>query len=336
MKKPKRAQKNASKPARTHAAAEAAPTDYEAALALTPYAKQAKAVARKQAKTRKAISTSERSDSYLQYEATALDASSRPAQRVKALQQMTGGVTNSSKSFCSVLKVVTDQEQPSSVRLAALQTLEAASFAVHRFNPHRAEYIAGLRSIAEDADEEVRERVLAALAHESDPHAKELLLAGLKEPAKALLPPERALQLLSYDVHADAYSAARDVAMKPPNEAARRAALRLLAADATSAPLFEKILTDKKESPEIRQLSASALHAIAPDQLQAHARGILLDKNEDDHVKAVSLTALTDLRRPELGPVDDKLYKKVGEMHRDAPSTLLKQSASRFLKKYKR
>jgi len=338
MKTTQRARRKAPKPMKKVKATEDSPSKYEALLEATPYARQARLLARKDAKRsgRKATALPAGVGSYQECAATALDTSRRPAQRVKALQQMTAGVTDDSQRFRSVLKILTNTTQPTSVRLAALRMLEAASFAVHRFEPHRTGYIAALRSIADDKDKEVSGHVLAALAHKSDAHAQQLLLAGLKEPARALVPPERALQLLSYDIHADAYSAARDIAAKPPNEAARRAALRLLAADATSAPMFTKILKDKKESPEIRQLSATALHAIAPDQLQAHARDILLDKDEDDQVKAVSLTALTDLRRPELGPVDDKLYKRVGGVHSRSSSPLLKRSAGRFLKKYKR
>ena len=110
-----------------------------------------------------------------------------------------------------------------------------------------------------------------------------------KDPAKALVPPEKALQLLSYDVHADAYEAAREIVKKPPNDAAKREALRLLAADANAAPMFEKLLRDKKELREIRQIAASALHALNPDKLQQHARKILLDKSDYDDIKATSL-----------------------------------------------
>ncbi len=131
------------------------------------------------------------------------------------------------------------------------------------------DYIATLRKVADDPDPELRQRVLGILAREKDGFAQKKLLEGLKNPDKALVPPEKALQLLSYDVHAEAYSAARAIVSKPPNDDARREALRLLAADATSAPLFEKLLRDKNELREIRQISASALHALKPEKLQA-------------------------------------------------------------------
>src|SRR5438045_3268252 len=83
-------------------------------------------------------------------------------------------------------------------------------------------------------------------------------IPGLQNPDKALLPPEKALQLLSYDPRAEAYPLARAIVNKPPNDSAKREALRLLAADATAAPLFTKTLRDKSESLEVRQIAASA------------------------------------------------------------------------------
>jgi len=334
--------KSRAAPARTSNAK--ASTGYVAALAATPYVKQANELERKPTKqsgrkgaaSRKGKPAYGTAAAYRQCAATARDTSKRPAQRISALRDMTPGMLDDARQFASVLDILKNPNEPTVVRLAALRSLEAASFAVNRFDAYRNDYVQALRSITNDKDEEVRTRVLGALARMSDRPAQELLLTGLKEPAKALVPPEKALQLLSYDVHADAYAAARDIAAKPPTKAARRAALRLLAADATSAPVFTKILKDKSETAAIRQLSATALHAIAPDQLQEQARQILLDAKEDDQVKAVSLTALTDLRRADQGDVDDRLYQHVNRMHGRSDSALVKRSAKRFLKKYKR
>ena len=70
----------------------------------------------------------------------------------------------------------------------------------------------------DDPDPELRQRVLGILMREKDGYAQKKLLEGLKNPAKALLPPEKALQLLSYDVHAEAYS----VGARHRQEAAER------------------------------------------------------------------------------------------------------------------
>src|SRR6267143_519161 len=170
--------------------------------------------------------------------------------RVAALAGLTRAVCDDNETFQGMLSILRDKSTPIAVRLAALSSLQAATFSVIKFNACRPAYLAALRSVASDPDPELRQRVLGVLSREHDGYAQKLLLEGLQKPEKALVPPEKALQLLSYDIHAEAYPVAREIVRKPPNAAAKREALRLLAADAASAPVFEKILRDKSESAE--------------------------------------------------------------------------------------
>ena len=257
-------------------------------------------------------------------------------ERVAAMAEVPLAVCESDKDLQAMLKVLRNKDEPVEVRLAALQSLAAAAFSVIAFESCRSDYIATLREVAEDPDPEIRQRVLGLLAREKDGFAQKKLLEGLKNPEKALVPPEKALQLLSYDVHAEAYSVARAIVSKPPNDDARREALRLLAADATSAPMFEKLLRDKDELREIRQLSASALHALKPEKLQANAREMLLDKSEYDDIQATSLSALTEFGDDAAIADDKALLKSVDRLSGGKASSKYKQSARRFLSKYRR
>jgi len=256
------------------------------------------------------------------------------SQRVAAMAKTSAAVCADDKSLQSMLTVLRDVQEPVDVRLRALQSLQGASFSVVAFESCRGDYIATLRAVAEDPDPEIRQRVLGLLAREKDGFAQRKLLEGLRDPQKALVPPEKALQLLSYDVHAEAYSAARAIVENPPNDSAKREALRLLAADTASTPVFEKILLDKKERPEIRQISAAALQALDPGKLRTYARDIVLDPGEGDEIQATSLTALTQFGEDKAMSGDEPLRKRVGEM-RDKASAAVKQSARQFLTKYK-
>jgi hypothetical protein len=256
-------------------------------------------------------------------------------ERVAALAQVPLAACESDENLQGMLKVLRNRNEPVEVRLAALQSIQAASFSVVAFEACRSDYIASLREVAEDPEEELRQRALGLLAREKDGFAQKKLIEGLQNPEKALLPPEKALQLLSYDVHAEAYTAARAIVNKPPNEDARREALRLLAADATAAPMFEKLLRDKDELREIRQISASALHSLKPEKLQEHAREMLMDKSEYDDIQATSLTALAQFGDDEAVAKDEALLKSVDRLS-DEASTKIKQSARRFLSKYGR
>lgn len=261
--------------------------------------------------------------------------SRKPAgERIKAMPDASRALCHDDKGFEAMLDVLRDRDQPIKVRLAALASLQAASFSVVAFESCRSDYTLALRAVADDPDPELRQRVLGLLAREKDGYAQKKLLEGLENPAKALVPPEKALQLLGYDVHADAYRLARKVVDKPPSDVAKREALRLLAADTTARPVFEKILADKNEPAEYRQISAAALHAIAPDSLQQHARSIVLDPSESEEIQATSLTALTQFGDGKNVAGDDELMKRVDRLNAGTPSAKVKQSASRFLTKY--
>jgi hypothetical protein len=263
----------------------------------------------------------------------AIDGRKGAKERVAALEEVSLAASGNDKNMLSALRILGDEDEPVKLRLAAIQALQTASFRVVDFAPVRGQYMATLRKVAKDPDPELRESALGVLARRKDGFAQKKLLEGLHDPEKALLPPEKALQFLSYDPHAEAYQAAREIVRRPPNDEAKREALRLLSADAKASPMFEKILRDKSESPEIRQLSASALHSINPDKLQEHAREILLDTSEHDDIQATSLAALTNFGDVEAIANDKALMKRVDRLSSEAPAKV-KHSARQFLSRY--
>lgn len=254
-------------------------------------------------------------------------------ERIEALAAPSLATSDKEESLQAVLNVLRNPKEPLEVRFAALQTIQSASFSSPVFEAVRGDYIAALREVAQDPDPELRQRALGILAREKDGFAQKKLLEGLQSPEKALVPPEKALQLLGYDVHAEAYPVAREIVGNPPNAAAKREALRLLAADATSAPMFEKILRDKGETSEIRQVSAAVLQATRPERLQAYAREMVLDTSEKDELHALSLAALTQFGDAEEVAKDETLLKRVDDLKGAAPAKV-KAKARQFLSKY--
>ncbi|MDF0521702.1 hypothetical protein P0R31_31120 [Bradyrhizobium yuanmingense] len=243
-------------------------------------------------------------------------------------------VAESTEDVQRLLKVLCDTGKLIEVRMAALQSLGAAAFSVPNFESVSADYIAALRQVSTDSHEQLRRRALGILMRNKDGFAQKKLLDGLKNPAKALLPPEKALQLLGNDAHAEAYSVARAIVKKPPNQDAKREALRLLAADAKSAPMFEKVLRNKKELRENRQLAASALHSLNPQKLQQQALKILKDKSDYSDIKATSLTALEQFGDDAKFAKDKALMLSVTRFNSSNTPAKYKQSARRFLSKY--
>jgi hypothetical protein len=255
-------------------------------------------------------------------------------QRVAAIASAPLAVIESDKDLEAMLTVLRNTGEPIAVRLAAFQALQAAAFSVLAFASNRGDYIATLRKVATDPDPELRQRVLGALMRDQDGFAQKKLLDGLKDPGKALVPPEKALQLLSYDIHADAYKIAREIVKKPPNDDAKREALRLLAADTTAVPIFEKVLRDKKELRANRQIAASALHSLNPDKFQQYARKIVSDKSDYDDIRATSLVALQQFGDDEALGKDKALLKSVKGFSGGKTQANYKQTARQFLSKY--
>lgn len=265
--------------------------------------------------------------------AVAVNEKKTSAERAKAFVEAPLATIASDDTLQKSLNVLRDPKQPIKVRLAALQSLQAATFSVIEFEPHREEYLATLRELVDDPDPELRQRVLGILAREKDGYVQKRLLDGLEDASKALVPPEKALQLLSYDVHAEAYPVAREIVKAPPNPEAKREALRLLSADASSAPVFEKLLRDKDEDRDIRQISAAALQAVKPKRFQEQARELLLDNKEYDDIQATALTALEQFGDQKAVTKDEKLMARVDELGK-AKSAKVKKTAKRFMSKY--
>ncbi|HET9370911.1 MAG TPA: hypothetical protein VFO19_11710 [Vicinamibacterales bacterium] len=300
-------------------------------------AKRARSRASKPARertTRRAKKAAPRAGEMRRAMATATSASKPSRERVAAIADTPAAITEAA-NLRRMLAVLRDRSEPIEVRLAALQALQAASFAVVAFAAHRDKYIAALREIATDPDAELRQRALGILTREHDGFAESKLIEGLQQPARALVPPEKALQLLSADPHAAAYPVARAIVANPPSDLAKREALRLLAADPNAAPLFEDVLRDKTQPADARQVSAAALNAIDPAKYQSHARAIVLDTAESDEMQASSLTALTEFGDRDALAADDALQQRAVDLTASR-AQYAPVAARRFMAKYQR
>jgi hypothetical protein len=225
-------------------------------------------------------------------------------------------------TFRSVTSVIRDAGAPGELRRAALSTLKAAAFDTSAFAPYQSAYLVLMRSLRTDDDLDVRQTALGVLARAKDGDTQALLLKGLNDPASALVAPEKALQLLGYDAHAGAFDAARKIARNPPNPLAKHEALRVLATDVKSARMFEKLLLDKGEELEFRQLAASALHQLAP-------------KLESADMNALGLTALTHFGDAASLSIDRGLKSHVDALSKqDTASGHVLKAAQEFSRHY--
>ncbi len=292
-------------------------------------AKQSKEAKKKSMQASETAAGNASPESYLK---VAIDPTQGTKERNSALVRLTGSLCDGDERMPAILKMIGDTNEPLQLRMTALQIVQTASFSSARFSSWRPKYLTALRRASQDPDLELRQRILGILSREQDGQTVRKLLEGLKNPEKALLPAEKALQLLSYDAHAETYSVAKEIVKNPPNDAAKSEALRLLAADAGSVGLFEKLLRQKNESPEVRQISVAALQSLAPKKLQSYARKIVLDDAENDEVRAMSLTALAHFGASMAK--DSDVQEQAIKLGR-GKSKVLKASARQFLQKHR-
>lgn len=173
-----------------------------------------------------------------------------------------------------------------------MKALQAATFLGEQFDSCRPAYRAALRRAATDADERLRRRSLDILSNLKDEFARERVIAGLTGEAAALVPPAVALGLLARDDHASTVGLARDFLAKASDRFVRAQAVRLLSADPSALPLFEKLMSDKGEFREVRQASAAALRNLDPGAFFSRAKAIAADDEDFEDIRRTVRSAL--------------------------------------------
>jgi HEAT repeat protein len=192
--------------------------------------------------------------------------------------------------------ILADRGQPEPVREAALRVLQINSFSSSTMLAHRPRYLSTLRGLIDDPSSSIRDTAIEVLAMNQDEYVQRRLIEGLDDPNKRIAEPEKAVQLLSYDLHAEHFPVLRRLAQNPPNQKTRMEALRNLGADAASADLLRAALANDSEDPEVRHLCAVALQRIDPTGFEAEADRILGEDGVEPELKVALLN--TKLHTP--------------------------------------
>jgi uncharacterized protein (UPF0147 family) len=255
------------------------------------------------------------------------DPGEAPELRASALKAIGRDIGNGDESINLLLELLKDKTEPREVRMAALQVLQMLAFISPLFMSKRPEFLAALRSIVEDPDTTVRQAAIEILALEKDEYVQRRLNEGLDNPSKALVSPEKAVQLLGQDVHAELYPRLREMIQKSPSPAAKEEAVRLMAGDPDSKELLVNLVRDKDEDLKIRTLSAAALQSLDPLEFTEQAKQIVL-----------GLTGLTGLThfgdQPSLIP-DLEFTQGLQRLRNESTSDQLKEAIDRYLNRTK-
>lgn len=263
------------------------------------------------------------------------DPAAEPALRASALSAIGRDMGNREEWINVLLELLKDPAQPREVRLEALKVLQMLAFISPLFLSKRPEFLAALRSIVEDPDPAVRQAAIEVLAMEKDEYVQRRLNEGLDDPSRALVSPEKAIQLLGQDVHAELYPRLREIIQNPPSPAAREEAVRLLAGDPESRELLVNLMRDKEEGLGIRSLSAAALQSVDPVEFTEQAKEIVLDDAEHEDLRITGLTGLTHFEdRRSLLP-DREFIESLERLRSESASSPLKEAVDRYLNRTK-
>jgi HEAT repeat protein len=197
-----------------------------------------------------------------------------------------------------LLEIAGDRTADLGERRAALQAVRELAFTSRFFGPINVELITTLRNLLDEPDQQLRETAASMLAQRKDEFVQRRLLDGLERRDTPLVDDPKAIALLGYDIHAAFFPTMRRLAKESPDQATRLEAIKLLAADPSSADLLMDVFDDKGEDDEVRRASASALMSVARDRFEPRAKEAVLDESDSEPVRAASLTALTHFADP--------------------------------------
>ena len=208
--------------------------------------------------------------------------------RAAALGKMSHLLGSDGPLLEKTIAMTTDTTLPDALRESAVRVLQANTFSSPNFPAQRPAYLGALRTLVDDGNRDLADVAIEYLALDKDEYVQRRLMEGLENPDQPELQitaPERAVQYLSYDLHADHFPILRKLAKNPPNSKTRMEALRNLAADSDSVGLMRETLADKDEEPEVRHLCAVALQGLDPANLDAQTDSIIEDPSESEALK---------------------------------------------------
>lgn len=231
-----------------------------------------------------------------------------------------------------LLDLLNNESIPSKMKDTALSVLQGSTFGSPILDSKRPEYNNALRNLVEsDCPQNIKSRAAEYLAIDKDQYIQSKLLDGLENPKDAFIKPEVAIQLLSYDLHSDAYPVLRKIAEDPPNKRAKKEAIRSLSADPESAGLLQKVLEDKDEDKETRHVAATGLQAIEPELLKNSLKEILTDKNENEELRVALLNTLNYTENTENIDNDEDFQSKLEGLKNSSNSRNMKKVHNSYM-----
>ena len=206
--------------------------------------------------------------------------------RLKAMTKVTNALYGDEEAVLDFIQLMQDKKQPVEIRRAAMYGLKANSFSSPALTAKMPEYRQALRGLVDDTDPELRRAAVEKLAAYKDEGVQQRLLEGLRDPGKALLPEEKAIQLLGLDIRAEHYPVIRECLSRSQNPLVRLEAIHALSADPGSQDIIRQQVLDKSADKGVRLAGIAALHAFDAKKFQPTLQSLIQDEAEDPEIRA--------------------------------------------------
>ena len=257
--------------------------------------------------------------------------------RILALDKLRRGNADEGAVHETALAILKDQQDDATVRLSALNTLQAEAFSSRKFSAIKAEFMSTLRKILYDNNADLRGRATEQLALEKDEFVQRKLLEEIESGDAFLVNRAKAIQLLAYDLHSDHYTLLRRIVEEEKATVIEKnEAILALANDTNSKDLLEKIATDKSMPKELRISGANSLKSQDPYAFETVAKSIVLDGEEDNDMRILCMNNLLRQTKLERLQEDDVFQDRLQRIKGVRKSPKLKKLSREYLKKIQR
>lgn len=252
--------------------------------------------------------------------------------RAVALSKISPYVKADTLLLGDILRWVRDAKTPPALREEALAATQRLSFSFTGMVQARDQILSALRILTADPDLRYREVAFGILASHGDDYAQRLLIDGLEDPGKALLPPEKSVGLLGLALHGDFYPTLYKVMLEPPNEETRVESIRLLGGYAPARETIVGYLSDESESGDVRMAAAGTLNANDPEEFASTILPFVADEGAPDDVRVYGIQAELFRRAARTRPRDsfDRVVRALAET---SSSELVKRVARSYVEK---
>lgn len=224
-----------------------------------------------------------------------VDAEEPTPVRVRALQLGKHEIEQDQQLVAELINLLVSQDTPKELRHALMEVGQVLLIS-GTGNVRGEDITTAMRVMSKDPDPHLRGMALGMLAAQGDDVAQQALAADLRDPNTELVPPATAVAMLALQPDADTFAVLRDVLARPPNEESQIEAAQALGQDPQSHDELQAIVANNDASDALRMAAAGALHANAPEKYIEPATKAIQDEGAGDELRIFLIKGMQTLR----------------------------------------